>query len=172
MSEIVLRVRLIGGDHVDVTYEEAGAVDPDTVTEHAIATLTQDASVLRTRHGDRLVVGGGERVVALRDHVANVVRGGRQPESVLDVALVLADLLRQLADRVAEVRHLAEHRRLLQRGDVFPLEVLDDRDLERGVVVEEMDTDAVIERGECDFVTDIAAELPLQVIAKLLGFPA
>jgi cholest-4-en-3-one 26-monooxygenase len=31
--------------------------------------------------------------------------------------------------------------------------------------------DGVIERGECDFVTDIAAELPLQVIAELLGVP-
>ena len=31
MPEIVLRVRLIGGDHVDVTYEEADAVDQDTV---------------------------------------------------------------------------------------------------------------------------------------------
>jgi len=56
MPEIVLRVRLIGGDHVDATYEEADAVDQDTVTEHAIATLTRDASALRTRHGDRLVV--------------------------------------------------------------------------------------------------------------------
>ena len=31
--------------------------------------------------------------------------------------------------------------------------------------------DAVAERGRCDFVTDIAAELPLQVIAELLGIP-
>jgi cytochrome P450 len=31
--------------------------------------------------------------------------------------------------------------------------------------------DAVIERGECDFVTDIAAELPLQIICELLGVP-
>ena len=29
----------------------------------------------------------------------------------------------------------------------------------------------VIDKGECDFVTDIAAELPLQVIADLLGVP-
>ena len=29
--------------------------------------------------------------------------------------------------------------------------------------------DAVCEKGECDFVTDIAAELPLQVIAELMG---
>ncbi len=31
--------------------------------------------------------------------------------------------------------------------------------------------DAVCERGECDFVTEIAAELPLRVIAELLGIP-
>ena len=32
--------------------------------------------------------------------------------------------------------------------------------------------DAVIERGEADFVTDISAQLPLVVIAELLGVPA
>jgi cholest-4-en-3-one 26-monooxygenase len=32
--------------------------------------------------------------------------------------------------------------------------------------------DAVAARGECDFVTDIAAELPLQVIAEMMGVPA
>ena len=31
--------------------------------------------------------------------------------------------------------------------------------------------DAVVERGECDFVNDVAAELPLQVIAEMLGVP-
>jgi cholest-4-en-3-one 26-monooxygenase len=31
--------------------------------------------------------------------------------------------------------------------------------------------DTVIERGECDFVVDVAAELPLQVIAAMLGVP-
>ena len=31
--------------------------------------------------------------------------------------------------------------------------------------------DRVAERGECDFVADVAAELPLQVIADLMGVP-
>jgi cholest-4-en-3-one 26-monooxygenase len=31
--------------------------------------------------------------------------------------------------------------------------------------------DAVVQRGECDFVTDIAAELPLQVIVEMMGVP-
>ena len=35
----------------------------------------------------------------------------------------------------------------------------------------ELIVDAVIERGECDFVTDLAAELPLQAIAEIMGVP-
>jgi cholest-4-en-3-one 26-monooxygenase len=31
--------------------------------------------------------------------------------------------------------------------------------------------DRVLERGECDFVVDVAAELPLQVIAEMMGVP-
>jgi cholest-4-en-3-one 26-monooxygenase len=31
--------------------------------------------------------------------------------------------------------------------------------------------DAVLDRGQCDFVVDVAAELPLRVIAELLGVP-
>ncbi|MEM7411993.1 MAG: cytochrome P450 [Myxococcota bacterium] len=31
--------------------------------------------------------------------------------------------------------------------------------------------DAVVDRGHCDFVVDVAAELPLRVIAELLGVP-
>ena len=32
--------------------------------------------------------------------------------------------------------------------------------------------DRVVEKGECDFVIDIAAELPLQAIAEMMGVPA
>jgi len=39
------------------------------------------------------------------------------------------------------------------------------RDLARGIV------DAVAAKGECDFVAEIAAELPLQVIVEFLGVP-
>jgi cholest-4-en-3-one 26-monooxygenase len=31
--------------------------------------------------------------------------------------------------------------------------------------------DSIIERGECDFVEDLAAELPLQAIAEIMGVP-
>lgn len=55
MAEIVLRVRLIGGDRVDVTYgDQDGATDE--LVEHVISTLAQDDGTLRCQHGDRLIV--------------------------------------------------------------------------------------------------------------------
>jgi hypothetical protein len=65
MAEIVLRVRLTGGDHLDVTYEVPDAVEPEDALEQAIETLAQDSGVLRSRHGDRLVVFYGRGVAAI-----------------------------------------------------------------------------------------------------------
>jgi hypothetical protein len=65
MEGIVLRVRLIGGDHLDVRYEESDTADADEVTEHVIAALAEDSGVLRARHGDRLVVLFGRGVAAI-----------------------------------------------------------------------------------------------------------
>jgi hypothetical protein len=64
MAEIVLRVRLIGGERLDVTYEDAGAT-PDEMVERVIATLAEDNGVLRSRHGDRLIVLYGRGVATL-----------------------------------------------------------------------------------------------------------
>jgi len=55
MKEIVLRVRLIGGEHLDVTYEEDGST-PDEILDRVVSTLAEDEGVLRCRHGDRLIV--------------------------------------------------------------------------------------------------------------------
>jgi hypothetical protein len=65
MAKIVLRVRLIGGDRVDIAYEEPDIADPDEVIERVISTLAEDSGVLRTEHGDRLVVLYGRGVAAL-----------------------------------------------------------------------------------------------------------
>jgi hypothetical protein len=56
MADTVLRIRLIGGDHLDVIYEEPDTSDADEVTEHALAALAQSTGELRARHGDRLLV--------------------------------------------------------------------------------------------------------------------
>ncbi len=65
MAGIVLRVRLIGGDHLDVGYDEPGTDDADEVTEHVIAALAGDSGLLRARHGGRLVVLFGRGVAAI-----------------------------------------------------------------------------------------------------------
>ncbi len=59
-------------------------------------------------------------------------------------------------------------RRLVQRG-FTPNRVqhMEARTRERARAI----VDAVAGRGECDFVNDVAAELPLQVIADLMGVP-
>jgi len=65
MAEIVLRVRLTSGDYVDVRYEEPDALDEDEVIQRVVATLAEDSGVLRTRHGDRLMVLYGRGVAAV-----------------------------------------------------------------------------------------------------------
>jgi hypothetical protein len=65
MAKVVLRVRLIAGDRLDVTYEEAGIPDAEEVAEHAIVALASDSGMIRVRHGDRVVVLYGRGVAAL-----------------------------------------------------------------------------------------------------------
>ncbi|TCC04317.1 hypothetical protein [Kribbella soli] len=55
MARIVLRVRMISGDHLDVAYEEPGAAD-DVTIQHAVTALASDNGLLRCRHGDRQMV--------------------------------------------------------------------------------------------------------------------
>ncbi|TDW70666.1 hypothetical protein [Kribbella pratensis] len=64
MASIVLRVRLISGDQLDVTFEEAQVAD-DVVVERAVAALSGDTGTLRCRHGDRLLVLYARGVAAL-----------------------------------------------------------------------------------------------------------
>lgn len=64
MAEIVLRVRLIGGEHLDVVYDEAGAVS-DAIVDNIVSILAEDDGVLRCRHGDRLIVLYGRGVAAV-----------------------------------------------------------------------------------------------------------
>ena len=64
MAEIVLRVRLIGGEHLDVTYEEDGGT-PDEIADRVISTLAEDNGLLRCQHGGRLIVLYGRGIATL-----------------------------------------------------------------------------------------------------------
>ena len=63
MSEIVLRVRLVSGDQLDVSFEDDG--EEAEVIDQVVETLAQDSGVLRARHGDRLMVLYGRGVAAV-----------------------------------------------------------------------------------------------------------
>jgi hypothetical protein len=64
MVEIVLRVRLVSGDQLDVKYEDPAAEENDVI-QRIVETLAEDSGVLRTRHGDRLIVLYGRGVAAV-----------------------------------------------------------------------------------------------------------
>lgn len=56
MATIVLRVRLLSGEHTDLTYEDPDQVDEGEMVEEVIEVLREPSGALRCRHGDRLVV--------------------------------------------------------------------------------------------------------------------
>jgi hypothetical protein len=56
MEPVVLRVRLISGDSMDVAYEDRDARSEAEVIDHVVSTLAQESGVLRCSHGDRLLV--------------------------------------------------------------------------------------------------------------------
>jgi hypothetical protein len=65
MTEIVLRVCLISGKYLDVTYDAVGYTTADQAVEHAISSLADDNGTLRCRHGNRLIVLYGRGIATL-----------------------------------------------------------------------------------------------------------
>jgi hypothetical protein len=56
MATLVIRVRLLGGEHTDLTYEDPAQVDEGELVEQVVEALREETGALRCRHGDRLVV--------------------------------------------------------------------------------------------------------------------
>lgn len=56
MERVVLRVRLVSGDNVDVTYQHRDSISEDEAIDHVVSTLADESGVLRCTHGDRLLV--------------------------------------------------------------------------------------------------------------------
>ena len=65
MTSIVLRVRLMAGDRLDVTYDESETPEAADVVEHAVTALAGPAGMIRAKHGDRVVVIYGRGVAAI-----------------------------------------------------------------------------------------------------------
>ncbi|MDZ5662273.1 hypothetical protein SFC79_10895 [Nocardioides sp. S-58] len=56
MEELGLRVRLVSGDSMDVTYDNPSAVSEAEAIDHVVDALSQESGALRCTHGGRLVV--------------------------------------------------------------------------------------------------------------------
>ena len=65
MEAIVLRVRLISGDSMDVTYEDRDAGSEGELIDGVVSALSETTGVVRCRHGERLVVLYARGVAAL-----------------------------------------------------------------------------------------------------------
>lgn len=65
MATIQLRVRFVGGDHIDVSFEGPDRITEEQVTDHVVSTLAQDGGVIRTQHDGRLVVLFGRGIAAI-----------------------------------------------------------------------------------------------------------
>jgi hypothetical protein len=65
MASIVLRLRLVTGDRIDVKYEEAETPGEAAVLENAIKELSDPSGTIRARHGDRMIVIYGRGVATI-----------------------------------------------------------------------------------------------------------
>lgn len=123
---------------------------------------------------DELGLPPGPGFWALTRH-ADIQAASRTPEifSSARGATSIVDLPPEMLEffggmiNMDDPRH-GRQRRIISRG--FTPRAL--ASLEAGVTRRAVEIiDRVIERGECDFVTDIAAPLPLEIICEMMGIP-
>jgi len=109
---------------------------------------------------------------------ADVQRASRDPETFISGnGFTLIDIdpddlqgaaMGQMLPGMDKPEH-TRYRRIVNRGfSPRTLRLVEDHLAQKAKAI----VDNVIDRGSCDFVVDVAAELPLQAIAELMGVPA
>lgn len=148
--------------------QDEGAIDA------RLAELRNQAPVfLRESHTEGIGIpqGPGAWVITQYDHIVEM---SRAPEiyssakgiTILDVPQEFNEFFSSMI-AMDDPRH-ARLRRLVSRG--FTPKMLDQ--LDRSIVDGAREiVNAVAERGECDFVVDVAARLPLAIVCDLMGVP-
>ena len=110
-----------------------------------------------TRHADLITVNRDAQLFSSAEHGISI------PDITPEGAMV-----REMMLYMDPPRH-TRYRRLVNKGFTPRMIGL----LETGLRTKcRLILDNVVERGECDFVIDIAAELPLQAIAEMMGVPS
>lgn len=147
--------------------------DPDTYVEgvphEMFATLRREAPVYRhlddegkpfwcvTKHADIVTVNRDPKTYSSWQGATYIHE--LDPEDLAGQQMMMLNMdppdhtgLRKIVNKGFTPRRIRELQDILER---------------RAVTI----VDEVIERGECDFVVDVASELPLQAIAEFLGVP-
>lgn len=111
-----------------------------------------------TKHADLITINRDAEGFSSEDEGVNI------PEIPADSALDIRGQMMLTTDPPKHTRY-----RLLVNKGFTPrmIGLLEDHLRYRSELI----VDRVIEAGECDFVTDLAAELPLQAIADIMGVP-
>jgi cholest-4-en-3-one 26-monooxygenase len=145
--------------------------DPDRYLQglphEAFALLRREAPVFRHPEPD------GPGFWAVTRH-ADVVHVSRNPEifsssaggtNIFDVPEAELVWIRSLLINMDPPQHHKFRRLIQRRFTPRRIHTLEARVRERAREI----VDGFVAKGECDFVTEVAAELPLQVIAELIG---
>jgi cytochrome P450 len=141
--------------------------------EGAFATLREERPVSFHEEPDLEVLPRGPGYWALTRH-ADILEASRRPEvfcsgrgsNIGDLPPPFLEFFGSMIN-MDDPRH-ARLRRIVARGFTPRILARVQHDVEQAA---EAIVDAVLDRGECDFVTDIAAALPLKIICDMMAIP-
>jgi len=166
-------IRSLALDEIDLSSPEFWMAPPE-VREGAFATLRAERPVARMQEFDSGIIPKGPGYWALARH-AEILEASRKPEvycsgrggtQIGDMPESFNEFFGSMIN-MDDPRH-ARLRRIVSRG--FTPRAL--KRLEQGVQRRATAiVDRVIEKGECDFVAEIAAPLPLEIICDMMGIP-
>jgi cytochrome P450 len=162
-------------DEIDLA-DPAFWLRPPEEREGAFSTLRAERPVpfFKERAVPNVPIEPGEGYWSLTRH-ADILEASRNPEiycsgrgatSIADLPIELNEFFGGMIN-MDDPRH-GHQRRIVSRGFTPRALAKLEADVERRA---DDVIDRVIERGECDFVADIAAPLPLEIICDMMGIP-
>jgi cytochrome P450 len=163
-------------DEIDLSDIEGFWTRPPAEREGAFKTLREQRPIAFFEEPDLEtdLIPKGRGYYALTKH-AHILEASRQPElfcsgkgatSIIDMPEVMLDFFGSMIN-MDDPRH-ARMRRIVARGFTPRMLAKVEQDVQRAAVE---CVDRVIEKGECDFVTEVASRLPLKIICDMMGIP-
>jgi cytochrome P450 len=148
-------------------------VRPLDEREGAFATLRRERPLSFHEEPDLTILPRGPGYWAVVRH-ADILHVSRRPDlfcsgrgsNIGDMPEAFSEFFGSMIN-MDDPRH-ARLRRIVSRGFTPRLIQRVEQDVRRAAA---SIVDDVIERGECDFVTEIAARLPLEIICEMMGIP-